>query len=207
MDGFITELVDRLIATTLHTVVFGLVVWAISYRSFRLPPHVQCWLWWLVSLQALIGLAAGPIELPWLPAAATSDSLAVSSINEIVDTSSNTAGIEAWRLIAFSVWSLFVLVTAWITFREWLQGRTILQRAVPHEGVKALSQLVMLAQRKGLRRLPRMLVSSECTSPLLAGNFRPVLLMPARCTLSDVDLEMAISHELAHLRRNDLAWG
>ncbi len=54
-----------------------------------------------------------------------------------------------------------------------------------------------------------MRLSAHIDSPQLIGLWRPVLLLPSRrlASISDDELDMALTHELVHLRRNDLLWG
>ncbi|MEE7567722.1 hypothetical protein HH297_15760, partial [Xanthomonas sp. Kuri4-3] len=61
----------------------------------------------------------------------------------------------------------------------------------------------------GLRRAPPLRLSERIDSPQLVGPWRPVLLLPARrmAHFADDDLDMALTHELVHLRRRDLWWG
>ncbi|TMN18306.1 hypothetical protein FF950_15130, partial [Pseudoxanthomonas sp. X-1] len=70
MDAFASELITRLATTSVQTALLVALVWALCRALPRLPASTQCWLWWTVTLQAVIGLVAAPLELPWLPAAA-----------------------------------------------------------------------------------------------------------------------------------------
>ncbi len=67
------------------------------------------------------------------------------------------------------------------------------------------TRLQDLAQRMGLSRRVRLLVSDRAQSPLAMGWLKPAILLPASAllALSPDALEAVLAHELAHLRRND----
>jgi hypothetical protein len=50
-------------------------------------------------------------------------------------------------------------------------------------------------------------VSPEVDSPQVVGLWRPTILLPLEERLSDEDLDLALMHELAHVRRGDLVLG
>jgi bla regulator protein blaR1 len=58
----------------------------------------------------------------------------------------------------------------------------------------------------GLRRLPRLLVSTRVTEAIATGFFRPVIVFPAAwlSELPPAVIEAVLAHELAHIRRYDL---
>ncbi len=62
------------------------------------------------------------------------------------------------------------------------------------------------ARACGLRRLPRVLVSTEVRSPAVAGFFRPTLLLPAGFpgAFTENEAHLILLHELTHLKRYDL---
>jgi beta-lactamase regulating signal transducer with metallopeptidase domain len=64
------------------------------------------------------------------------------------------------------------------------------------------------AERLGYRRIVRTRLTSEVSTPCLAGVVRPVLLLPEReCEdMRSGDLRAILAHELAHARNHDLAW-
>ncbi len=63
----------------------------------------------------------------------------------------------------------------------------------------------VLAQRMGVSRGARLLVSDRARSPLAMGWLKPVVILPASAllALSPESLEAVLAHELAHLRRGD----
>src|SRR5207249_10465429 len=61
------------------------------------------------------------------------------------------------------------------------------------------------AQRLGLRHAVRVLQSTLVQTAVVAGYFRPIILLPmsAITGLSTAQLEAILAHELAHIRRHD----
>ena len=69
MNTLLEVLGQRLLATSVQTVLLTALVWLLCRCVRRLPAGAQCGLWWLVALQAVLGLLwATPLELPLLPA-------------------------------------------------------------------------------------------------------------------------------------------
>lgn len=69
MHAFLDHLADRLWSTSLQSLVLVALVWLLCRCLPRLPAHTQCALWWLVALQAVLGLLWWtPVQLPLLPA-------------------------------------------------------------------------------------------------------------------------------------------
>ena len=85
-----------------------------------------------------------------------------------------------------------------------LARRRLLRDAEPgSEEETAL--LAALAAGLGVRRAPPLLHAADADSPMLLGLFRPVLLLPEGA-LPDGMLEVALRHELTHLKRRDVAY-
>ncbi|MEE7560649.1 hypothetical protein HH299_13765, partial [Xanthomonas sp. Kuri4-2] len=69
MPSLFETMLARLAATTVQTLLLVALVWAVCRGVKRLPAATQCALWWLVGLQAVLGLVwGGALELPVLPA-------------------------------------------------------------------------------------------------------------------------------------------
>lgn len=98
-------------------------------------------------------------------------------------------------------------------FRVAASGRTldILDRigGVSDPRVQAALQKAANVLRLPNRKLPGiLLVEVDCATPLLLGVFRPKLVLSPRLAamLTDEELEMALRHELAHVKRKDHWW-
>jgi outer membrane protein assembly factor BamB/beta-lactamase regulating signal transducer with metallopeptidase domain len=67
--------------------------------------------------------------------------------------------------------------------------------------------LAPLLSRSGCRVSPRFRVSQELSSPALIGFSKPVILVPPEAEEASIEAtSSAIAHELAHLKRRDMAW-
>ena len=66
-------------------------------------------------------------------------------------------------------------------------------------------RLDRLAEKLGIERLVRLRVTSDLTSPVAAGCWKPMVLVPA-ALLANMPLDLLealLAHELAHIRRHD----
>jgi hypothetical protein len=214
MDAFIGLVLDRLLATSIQTALLSTAAWLLCRYVPRLPPASQCWLWWLIALQAIAGLVITPIELPWLPHSGP----AIPDVTSV--TPWNDALIEGlpvtilpdehprsfWPLTAFLLWVAGVLVMSWSSLRGWLQMRQLLQTSSPCTDEQLLRKVARHSEASGVSSAPKIHVSRQIDSPLLIGHRHPVLLLPDATLFSDEELDMIFAHELAHLRRCDLWW-
>ncbi|KAB8168050.1 hypothetical protein FKV24_016445 [Lysobacter maris] len=212
MDTLLASWLERLLATGVQTALLVAVVWSLCRLLPRLPAASQCWLWWLVALQALLGLFLSPLELPWLPSAAAPSVLAVPAVATgdvaaLPVATPTTWLAPSWQTIVVALWLAGVLVMAAATWRDWRRSRALLQASVPCRDVALVQALMLAAEAHGLRDAPELRVSERIGSPQLVGAWRPVLLLPAGTALDANELDMALTHELAHLRRGDLWWG
>ncbi|MCL7715872.1 M56 family metallopeptidase [Stenotrophomonas mori] len=208
---------NRLLATSVQTMLLTALVWLLCRCVRRLPAATQCGLWWLVALQAVLGLLwAVPLELPVLPApdvlqtvpqAVAAAPAAVAP--RVVMTPLPLESGWSWLHLAMALWLAGVLVMALRTASAWRASRALLRAALPCDDHRLDAALQLAADAHGLRRAPRLMLSTAIDSPQLVGPWRPVLLLPARVLqrMGDDDLDMALTHELVHLQRHDLWWG
>lgn len=221
---------ERLGWTSLQTVLLvGLV--ALLCRALpSLSAATRCRLWWLVSLQAMLGLLwSQPLQLPWLPAAQTAGLAATGLSGDVLPpaelqmsaqplsigplapgelAAAAADPLAGWAMALLALWVGGVVVMAWRTFGEWRRCRALLAAAVPCADQALQQALRLAAEAHGLRRAPRLWMSAQVDAPQLLGPLRPVLLLPAgRHALQGDALDLALTHELQHLQRRDLHWG
>jgi bla regulator protein BlaR1 len=109
--------------------------------------------------------------------------------------------------LLLAVWILGAVLGLVALGIDWFRARRFLRTATPWSGAKS-DGFARLCRREGVARIPRVLVSGSVRVPQVIGVRRPVILLPDLFDrLDPVDREMALCHELAHLRRNDLFWG
>jgi len=72
--------------------------------------------------------------------------------------------------------------------------------------VSFYDSMARCAERLGLRRLPKVVLTRRVACPAVFGMFRPVLLMPVGylSKMTRRDTENMLLHELAHIKRGDL---
>jgi hypothetical protein len=69
MDTVMMEMLTRLAWTSVQSALLVALVWGVCRLLPRLPAATRCRLWWLVGVQALLGLVwSSPLELAVLPA-------------------------------------------------------------------------------------------------------------------------------------------
>lgn len=111
-----------------------------------------------------------------------------------------------WMLLLSILWlagAAVVLLRSISSYREVLRGIT--RAGVPLTDGPEREQLDRCLAACGMRRRVRLCRSAAVDTPLLAGVFRPVIVLPDTA-LSPEDLRHIFSHELTHCRRNDLAY-
>ena len=208
---------ERLLATSVQSIVLAAVVWALCRGIRRLPASTQCALWWLVALQAVVGLFwVSPVQVPLLPAAEEPSVMPVG-VSQVGTAALPALDVSAlpvqtaweWPVLLMALWGAGVLVMGWRTFQGLRASRQLLQASRPCTDRALKDALVLAADAHGLRRTPRLMLSDAIASPQLIGPWRPVLLLPAQGLeqMDDDQLDMALTHELTHLQRHDLWLG
>ena len=214
------DLMSRLLAVGLQSLLLAALVWALCRYLPRLDARTRAWLWWLVATQMVVGLVwHAPVALPLLPAEPVAAPVAVAMMTAdttMAATSTLTAmpvpstpsmRIDAGVLL-LAAWLAGVAVMLVNTLRHAWRLRGQIERASPCRDRRVRAVYHALAQRLGITHVPALLVSDDIDSPMLARPWRPVLMLPATSvtTMDDDDLHMALHHELAHLQRRDLWW-
>lgn len=202
----------------------------------KLPAGVRCALWWAACLKLVLALAwPAPIELPWLPPPTTAAGPAAAEMPAahaathaaavLPDPSQTAAGDppatatgavqapmpptprEMAAVLLIALWAGGFGVLAVGAARQLLRLRGALREARPVADPGLERRLATLARRAGVRT-PRLLLSESAPSPQVTGLRRPAVLLPAAAARAGgVELDMILSHELAHLRRRDLLFG
>jgi beta-lactamase regulating signal transducer with metallopeptidase domain len=139
------------------------------------------------------------------------DSASVSSSREAGSSEPATARARTagfWLAAAIGLWLAGVTLLTLRLLRVYATLRSAVRGSTPL-GAEAAEIVDRLARLLGLRKTPEVRVSDRVTTPLVAGLFRPTVLIPAQAlaTLSPGERAMAICHELAHVRRRDLLLG
>lgn len=218
-------MLERLGWTSLQTVLLVALVYGVCRALPSLSAATRCRLWWLVSLQAVLGLFwSQPLQLAWLPApqavAMSATDVAADIVYPLAPEASaqllaampvpaaDVPAVAWWAVALAALWMSGVLLMALRTFGEWRRCRALLAAAYPCEDQALVQALQLASDAHGVRPAPRLWMSTQVDAPQLVGPFRPVLLLPAGDNaLQDDALDLALTHELQHLQRRDLQWG
>jgi Tol biopolymer transport system component len=91
---------------------------------------------------------------------------------------------------------------------QWRAVRRLCRSAAHPPAAFACDLFAQEADRMLVRRLPRLRVSPGTQVPLMAGIWRPMILLPegADAAFDVGEMRLMLAHELAHVKRHDLAW-
>ncbi len=119
-----------------------------------------------------------------------------------------SSSMSSWHVSLFMIWlgavvcQLGLMAYGWLLVESWL--------AQAHDVTNPrIGQLLESARRRvGLKRTVRLRDSGQCTTPLVVGWIRPVILLPTAVleSLKPAELEAVLVHELTHLARGDGWW-
>lgn len=113
-------------------------------------------------------------------------------------------GLDPWVWLMLAH-VLGAFVAACLTLRSLLAVRRAICRGREVTDGELQRRFVRLSDRLGLRRRPRLLLTSEPFGPAACGVLRPVVVLPQEVVSLDASaLDVILAHELAHHRRGDL---
>lgn len=200
-------------------IVLGLL-WVICRLTPRLSPSVHVWLWRLGYAKLFIALLwAAPIVIPILPAKpftpsflrTQDDGLIASAAGSSTINSASHSGADWLQSImwaALAAWAAGLCWSVWRVIAEAHQTAAARRRCTPLEDPEMDAECARLAVRIGLDRTPELCLTAEAASPFLIGFGRPAIVLPQsfRDEYSPEQQRAVLAHELAHLKRGDLAW-
>ncbi|HVD61406.1 MAG TPA: M56 family metallopeptidase [Gemmatimonadaceae bacterium] len=203
------------------------LVWLVTLGTLLLVPALTAW-----SPLRLAILPASTVTSSAVHAKSSSTALpsasasTVSSINrsEPVDATSSvstqhqiTAPAPTTSIFArisnlsgfsalLAIWAAVVIVLAgWLAYGA-LAVRRIVRRARPLDTADWLTPLYEVSDRLAIDQAPRLLRSEDAKMPFACGLVTPTIVLPADCDNWTQDRRLAVLlHELAHVRRHDLA--
>ncbi|HMB55116.1 MAG TPA: M56 family metallopeptidase [Thermoanaerobaculia bacterium] len=172
----------------------------------RTWPALLAALWWLAAAKLLL-----PPGLPswWRaarPAVVPEAAVAVLPTGAAVAVPSTIAGVPHAVALLAAVWAAGAMVALLLRLRT----RRRLTRWLAAAGRPASRRLAerahAAAARLGMARPPTVRQVDGAPSPFVSGLLRPVVWVPSAWAESwpAADLERALLHEMAHVRRRDL---
>jgi len=117
------------------------------------------------------------------------------------------AGSISWTSALLVVWALGFGVGA-TRLARWQWELLQVRRATGPPSPELIQLAGQIQQRLGVRGEVKVQVSDAIVSPFVCGLVQPVIILP-RALLRDLgpgEASALLSHEIAHLRRHDLAW-
>jgi beta-lactamase regulating signal transducer with metallopeptidase domain len=206
-----TAITHAISLALLHFVWQGLLIALLTWVVLAILRNGPARLRYAVSCAAFIIMSLLPVVTAWVvyraPLAAGIQHAAVDIAQSAdrgaspADPLSWIAGVEAWVL---PVWIAGVLVFAFRLI--WISRYVVrLRRSGEDAEVPLIDSVARLADRMGISRPVRLVISRLTDTPSVVGWLRPLILLPAATLLTlDVgQMEAVLAHELAHIRRHD----
>ena len=118
---------------------------------------------------------------------------------------SSLRSASVWS-IALGLWA--IIAAAILLSLTWssLVVRRLVRRSRPLDDQSWMAPLWEVSDRMGLDEPPRLLLSHDAKMPFACGLATPTIVLPAECESWSQERRLAVLlHELAHVRRRDLA--
>ncbi|BDF70726.1 hypothetical protein CE91St41_20450 [Oscillospiraceae bacterium] len=213
------------LSLTCSAVLLPLLLLSPRLRS-RYAARTCYFLWLLLALRLLIPVqlslprAQVTVEAPVYtlslpaPAAGATDTVGTAGGPAVLPGQAAPGGVEPAAPVHRTVSLTGIAAAVWLAvggiFLLWqllsyaAARRALLRAARPaEEGELAL--LETLRRSSGIRRAVGLFRTGRIGTPMMLGLLRPVILLPER-PMSGGELEVVLRHELAHLRRGDVAY-
>jgi beta-lactamase regulating signal transducer with metallopeptidase domain len=185
------------------------VVWAVCKAFPRISARVRCWLYRLGLAKPFLQLLGVPqIYLAVLPRARTVIARVVSDhFAEGIPTRGELGMLVGGPLMA--LWIIGVAIGLACVVASYAKARSMAMRSVPVRRGELDAILALLCRKMRIGCRPKLLVAGWASVPMtLQSRGRHVVVVPPEMLAPEfrVDLELALAHELAHMRRRDLNW-
>src|SRR5260370_29401489 len=184
----------------------------------RLSPRTRTVIWWCVSAKLIATLIAiTPIRLGLLPAVQPGIVFCSTgalrgegppSRPAVVSSSPFSQGEFPWVGLVWAVWLVGFLFLVERLIRQDRKVSELIQRSHPVSDPRLLDSMNKLATEMGIKQPISLRSCVDLDAPLITGLRRPVIMFPASAqgSLQENSLELALAHELAHLKRRVLLW-
>ena len=208
----------------LLVVAIWAAIWLLD-RVLRLSPATRAMLWWCAAAKFVVALTwTTPVAIPILPAEQPAVHRVAGGASPRVEqfplgsdrpaqgqraaTGGWNGALREWSTFAAVGWTMGLLIVGAVGVRRWRDTVRLRDASSPANGALQ-AHAVELASHLRLRRVPEVRISPGVDTPLVTGLLRPVVLLPANRfeALTDREQQMAICHELAHVKRADLWLG
>jgi len=113
---------------------------------------------------------------------------------------------DIWPTALIVIWAFGITIgSLWIIARQCLYARRLRRMSLtPDTALNA--EIARALKLSGLTKAPEIRVSVSNDGPMVCGLFRPIIILPAAFStqFSPAQRNLALLHELAHIRRGDL---
>lgn len=218
------ELLLNLTALTLGSSM-AVVLLALAGKIVRYGARWRCLGWLLLCLRLAVPIPLTPqtetrapiqisvpdphVAVQWPSVPNKSSNESTSSRSTVASTPPISAQAEERNSVDLSlvpaiIWLMGALaVLGWnllahLRFLRWLR-----RWGTPVMDSETIAIFNRLGDQLSLNHRPRLLVCPELKTPMLAGMFRPALLLP-QDTPAGEELRLALLHELTHYQRRDV---
>ncbi|MGE5191977.1 MAG: M56 family metallopeptidase, partial [Deltaproteobacteria bacterium] len=139
--------------------------------------------------------------------AAPEPAAAIATASDIAADSVPAAPRLTPSAVVMALWLIGVLLLSVRLLRVHFRFRARLTTLAPVDPSRLAIDVRELQRRAGVMRAIRILESDDITAPAVCGLLRPIIILPCgiASSLTAPQLQWAVLHELAHLRRHDLA--
>jgi beta-lactamase regulating signal transducer with metallopeptidase domain len=186
-----------LLRATLEGAVTTVLIYLLALPLRTRVPRVCVWMWRLVFAKFMVSLAG--LGLPISVLRTTAGTARTPEVQDL--------DILALAILSASIVGIALRATKY--FEERAGIRRLMASAVPVSCRQTRWRLEELRFAFGLSRSPALLVSELAEGPLLVGGRNAAIILPPRllAELSEIEIDLVLRHELAHIRYRDLSWG
>jgi beta-lactamase regulating signal transducer with metallopeptidase domain len=218
-----TDLIRTILIMTLSGSILALLLFILKpLMRDRLPKSLQYYLWLVVLAALLIPMSrivvlSDDAPISAAPLGSVVNQIAIPTIlspqrlqNQIAEfvppaaTEPNTMAVQPQQLpvdlIIVLVYLSGMLVTLLYYIVNYLSFTGLYRR---QNKPASAEETAMLASLCACRRAPRLYRNPLAATPMLAGLFRPAIILPD-CEYTDTQLHAVLLHELTHFRRKDI---
>ncbi len=146
--------------------------------------------------------ATKPLDLAASQHAVAPETSPATETSSIADRIRNT---DLLTILLVTWLAVVLVITASLAFAA-LSLRRIVRNSIPLTGREWLDTVWEISDRIGLEKAPRLLQSRETKMPFACGTLHPTIVLPVESEGWSAERRSAVLlHELAHVRRRDLA--
>ena len=184
-------------------------VWVLCRAFPRIPASARCWLWRLGLLKPFLQLLEAPqIDLAWLPRARTVLANVVSQ-RLAADLPTRCALLIKASRPMMGLWIMGAVAVAASIVASLSRSRWIAARCAPVRDGELDEVMVELRRKIGISARPDVVAADWASVPMILRRSKGYVVVVPSDLLTSArreDLRLALAHELAHIKRRDLAW-